>query len=338
MSYITDFLPQYRELNTLFARAADGGQVGYTEQQTITEFWNKHNDIKSFEKMVLSIVLEKDKPTSELLLSGIKTEVEYCIRLYELSKEYLNGIDTEKICKERASRYDYAIKTQLEVVNEYSQELSKVNGSLDAIGFREHTPQEEERLWQQHDYLTKHYSEEKEKLTALYNQQTQAQCEATKYKQNLFETIYNLSIAFLKIVDCYLIPDTPSEKEETEIVEVEINDVAPVSVQEIDPDTIFRRGMFKKLQTLEHKLIQDKYINTDLNWVSIHENGKTDIKRLVTFLTGLVENSYFLPNRDPKIKAFFEARYHIIIGQNFEKSRRKPLIKEYGMVFYDYPF
>jgi hypothetical protein len=94
---------------------------------------------------------------------------------------------------------------------------------------------------------------------------------------------------------------------------------------------------------LERRLITDKYLkeenqNKELRWISTHENGKPDIKSLVTFLAGMLDNNYFLPNKDPKIKAFFESRYHIAIGQNFERKRRVPLLNEYKIIFHNYPF
>ncbi len=101
---------------------------------------------------------------------------------------------------------------------------------------------------------------------------------------------------------------------------------------------IFRTRMYEKLLALEQKLIADKYLNTELHWISSHENGKPDIKRLVIFLVALMENKYFLPGKDSKIKAFFENRYHISIGQNFERKRREPLQNEYKVVFFEYQF
>lgn len=96
--------------------------------------------------------------------------------------------------------------------------------------------------------------------------------------------------------------------------------------------------MFDKLLSLEKKLITDKYLDENLNWIAKHDNGTIDKKTLVTFLVGLVESRYFLPNKDSKIKFFFESRYNIEIGQNFERSRRTPLIDKYSSIFYDYPF
>lgn len=334
MSQITDFLPQYRGLNSLFTNIVDSGAVSYAQQQIITEFYRQFADVKVFEKMVLDIVLENEKSIGALLLLGIKTEVDNHIRIYESSKELFNGIDTQAVCQTEASRFTNAIKAQLEAVTEYGNELNQINGSLDAMGFREHTEQEESRLWQKHEHLTKLYSEEKEKLTALYDQQESIKREVAQYCENVFEKIYPLSRSFLTVLNCYL----PSEEASIEPPIEEIAEEMPASIIDIEPDTIFRAKMFEKLQALERKLIDSKYLSPDLHWVSTHENGKSDIKRLVIFLTGLAENNYFLPNRDPKIKAFFENRYHISIGQNFEKSRRKQYIGEYKMVFYDYPF
>ena len=89
---------------------------------------------------------------------------------------------------------------------------------------------------------------------------------------------------------------------------------------------------------LEQRLVKDKYLNENLHWTSTHENGRLDIKRLVVFLAGLHANNYFLPNRDPKIKHYFETRYYIKIGQNFDKRRRELLADDYKIIFHDYPF
>lgn len=337
MNHITDFLPQYRELNTLFTNVVNKGVVSYGGQKVITEFYRQFSDVKSFEKMILDIVLEKDKPTCDLLLSGIKTEIENNIRLYESARESLNAIDILKICTEKANWGDYAIKLQSEVVAEYSKEVNQINGSLDAIGFREHTQQEEARLWQQHEYQTKRYNEEKEKLTSLYYQKRIEETEVAQYSENLFGKIYNLSLSFLAVLNCYLTHEVSVAELPTKAIE-ERTEPEPTPTLAIEPDMIFMAKSFQRLLVLEQKLISDKYLSDDLHWIATHDNGKIDIKKLITFLTALIDNNYFMLNRDPKIKAFFESRYHISIGQNFEKKRREPLVAEYKMAFYDYPF
>lgn len=122
------------------------------------------------------------------------------------------------------------------------------------------------------------------------------------------------------------------DKKVDEVIDIE-------KITPIDPDMIFRSDeMYNKFQKLEQKLIADKYLDENLNWISRHDNRTVDIKSLVTFLVGLVESRYFLPNKDPKIKIFFETRYTVTIGQNFERSRRTPLLDQYPVIFHDYKF
>lgn len=104
------------------------------------------------------------------------------------------------------------------------------------------------------------------------------------------------------------------------------------------PDEIFRTRMFDKLRELEARLVKSGDLDETLHWQAKHKNDKPDIKRLVTFLAGLLDNGYFLPNRDTSIKRFFEERYRIAIGQNFERRRRAPLTKIYRTIFCDFPF
>lgn len=330
---ITDFLPQYREINALFTDIANKGNVSYFEQTVITDFYHTFKDIKAFEEMVLSLVVEKDSQTSLLLLSGIKSEIENNIRLYESAKELLESIDILKVCKWYASQYDYEVKLQLEVTNEQNRELRKVDGSLEAIAYREHTQKYEDELWREHERLTELYNIEKGKLASLYDAQRDSKREAMKYNENLFGKIYSLSLSLHSIIKCYI-----KDENKIDFVEEEKPKITPKPISEIEPDTIFRVKMFDKFLLLEQKLIKDSYLNADLQWLSTHDNGKIDIKRLVIFLTALVENRYFLPERDPKIKTFFEARYNVTIGQNFERKRREALLNEYKIVFHDYPF
>lgn len=338
--YITDFLPQLRELNTIYSNVTDSGLLNYKEQCSIADFYHKFEDTTAFDKMALNIILEKDKPTCDLLLSSIKTEIENNIRLYELNKECLNGIDTKKISLSEVNSHDYGIKIQLEATQKYSKELNRVNGSLDSIGFREHSQAEEANLWEEHEYLTKHYKEEQARLNLLYKEQEVCQHETVKYIENQFENTYSLNLVFHKIIIGYIsVGESSDEKktnEQTIITEEQKN--TPEERPEIEPDMIFRTKMYDKFLVLESKLINNKYLDTELHWKSVHENGKPDIKKLVTFLVALIDNNYFLPNKDTKIKTFFESRYHITIGQNFERKRREPLTEEYKAVFYDYPF
>lgn len=143
-----------------------------------------------------------------------------------------------------------------------------------------------------------------------------------------------MSQSFLSIINSYF----PDEKEKA-LQETENNqENSEAELTKIEPDMIFRTKMYEKFLPLEQKLISDKYLNNNLHWIAVHDNRKPDIKGLVTFLVALLDNRYFLPGKDSKIKTFFESRYQITIGQNFEPKRRESLLNEYKAVFYDYPF
>ena len=106
----------------------------------------------------------------------------------------------------------------------------------------------------------------------------------------------------------------------------------------IAPDTIFKSDMYEKFLSLEKELIHDEYLDLQLCWLPTHPNDTPNIQKLIIFIIGLIDNKYFLPKRDPQIRRFFEHRYSIEIGQNFEPSRRKNLAGEYQNIFYDYKF
>ena len=151
--------------------------------------------------------------------------------------------------------------------------------------------------------------------------------------KDYYAAICETSRSFAAILDSYF----PVE-EKTATAAPTASDVQPTETKNILPDEIFRSRMFDKLRELESRLVKSGDLDEDLHWQAKHKNGKSDIKRLVTFLAGLLDNGYFLPKRDAAIKRFFEERYRIPIGQNFERKRREPLTKDYRTIFYDLPF
>ena len=106
----------------------------------------------------------------------------------------------------------------------------------------------------------------------------------------------------------------------------------------IGTDEIFRTGMFEKLQELEQNMVEEKYLDDNLHWTLKHKNDKPDIQRLVVFICHLIENGYFLPYKDVKIREFMEHRYGLKIGQNFERKRREKIVSENQYMFKEFPF
>lgn len=165
--------------------------------------------------------------------------------------------------------------------------------------------------------------------------------ERSRYRQeniawickDYYTAISEMSRSFATILDNYF----PVAEEPVMTVSPE-SDEQQAEPKRIMPDEIFRSRMFDKLQELEVRLVKLGDLDKELHWQAKHKNGKPDIKRLVIFLAGLLDNGYFLPKRDVAIKRFFEERYQIPIGQNFERKRRELLVKEYRTIFYDLPF
>ncbi len=153
--------------------------------------------------------------------------------------------------------------------------------------------------------------------------------------KNYYTAVRDASRAAALIFDSYF-----PVKEKATVPEPAVTDAneQPTEAKSIAPDEIFRTRMFDKLRELEARLVKSGDLDGELRWQAKHRNDKPDIKRLVTFLAGLLDTGYFLPNRDTSIKRFFEERYRIAIGQNFERRRREPLVKIYRTIFYDLPF
>ncbi len=214
MNQIITFLPKYRELNDIISNAIKNNEVSYPEQKTITEFYNQYSDVKIFEQMILEALQKQEAQVYSLLSSGIRGTIINNIDLYTSASDRLNKIDITQIYhKSNKWLYEF-IDEQMKISNECYRELFQVNQSLDSIGYREHTEQEEAQLWQKHERLTKEYNKEKEKLSKLYGEQKAFRDEFLKYNENLFSKIHALSISFLSVINSYYSTRDTQEKEE----------------------------------------------------------------------------------------------------------------------------
>lgn len=178
--------------------------------------------------------------------------------------------------------------------------------------------------------------ENREELDALDNERSRYRQENLAWIcKNYYTAVCDARRAAASILDSYF-----PVKEKATVPAPAVTDAneQPTEAKSIAPDEIFRTRMFDKLRELEARLVKSGDLDGELRWQAKHRNDKPDIKRLVTFLAGLLDNGYFLPNRDTSIKRFFEERYRIAIGQNFERRRRAPLTKIYRTIFCDFPF
>lgn len=254
MNQITTFLPKYRELNGIISNIIQNNGVSYQEQKTITEFYSQYSDVKIFEQMILNIVQKQDVQTYSLLLSGIKSTIVKNIDTYTSASDLLKKIDITQIYIRENKWTNEIIDRQMKVTNECYGELLQVNKTLDNIGYREHTPQEKEILWKEHEYLTKAYDKEKGKLSKLYDEQKASLDEFSKYNKNLFSKIHTLSISFLSVINSYY-----STEEQTKEMEKE-NEKSENKSQEEKYNILMKDGLYIDMSIvgLVHKACNKK--------------------------------------------------------------------------------
>ncbi|MDR1116397.1 MAG: hypothetical protein LBL33_09715 [Tannerella sp.] len=265
-----------------------------------------------FEELILQIVSES---LNRAVLVRLQALIKNCIRIYESKENIFNGLDFLALCR-------------IDEQEEFADRFALLQQDLKDIQEYEYPSEQEKQML---------LAETRQEINGLQNEKADYVRERKWIVNNYYSEIYQISKSYLNIICDYF----PRKEEKTANVQetatpVPINEIAPEI--EIAPDMIFRARMYERFLLLEQKLISDQYLNENLRWVSAHGNKKADIKSLIIFLTGLQASNYFLPNRDSKIKQYFETRYHIKIGQNFERKRRETLAGDYKVIFHDYPF
>ena len=207
---ITSMIPRYGKLNKIYAEIISGGSFSFEKQQFISDFYREYGDTQTFETALISLMLEADAAHFSILLNSLKREIEGNISTYSACKEFFDCLDTGYVCRQHEERFDWSIDRQMKVTNGYYRELMTANGSLEAVGFREHDRQEEELLERRYDRCKREYDKEKAKLDELYRQKEQARREALQCLQNRCGDICRLGGSLLAIgkssVSCPLKP------------------------------------------------------------------------------------------------------------------------------------
>lgn len=318
---ITRLASTYEELNKYWGNDTCAADVYQAYRQK--RYRDVYEQLKgvNIESIAIKIIADS---VSDKVLSRLRGLIQENIQIYETRKSEFESIEFDKLYR-LWEDYLFGDKRELllrdkEMIKDYPY------------------PTERDR-----EILLK---ENQRDINELDNERSDLyRSDSAWIGKSFYKPIYELSCSFTSILDSYfpveqdnapIVTDEVDEPDETRIESVNQEEI--ISQRNIDPDEIFKRNMFEKFQALEARLIKDGYLDENLNWLPKHKNDKADIKRLVTFLTGLIDSNYFMPNRDSAIKAFFESRYHITIGQNFERKRREQFISTYKMVFYDYPF
>ncbi|MFR0677662.1 hypothetical protein [Dysgonomonas mossii] len=306
---ITELTSLYDNLNKRWLNDTCAPDMYQSYRQS--EYHEVHEKLKEFniENLILGMIVNS---LDEKILVRLRSLLNDNIQIYKTRQSDFSNIDFSKVY----SLYEehlFASKFEL---------LAKDKEDIQSYPY----PTEQER-----NILLKENQIEK---NLLENERSEYIRSNSWMLRNFYSLIYELTQSFISIIESYF----PIEKEEEEPI-LDIAETIFETPLEIDPDTIFRTGMFDKFLSLEQQLIKDKYLDQTLNWIAKHDKThRVDIKSLIIFLVGLLENKYFLPGKNPDIRLFFETRYKIKIGQNFESKRREPLQDSYKVIFYDYGF
>ena len=325
IEYFSDIYSSWQQINRLLKNKIQNPNSGdLSSQEFLFKFYNKNKEPNVLHTNLLNLILASSAEKAGVITTPLLALLRENISLFERNKEILENLNSYKMIEQSLLYYHdkrVSLKNDLELIKTYPYPIEVERQIL--------------------------IDETRKELRELSGEEEKELNRIAPFCQNFFPDIYQLSKELVLLIIAFV----PEKVNNSESASQSVGQNGspgnsaksdPLSILD-DPNMIFRTRMFEKFLVLERKLITDKYLkeeslNKELHWISTHENGKPDIKRLVTFLAGMLDNKYFLPNKDPKIKAFFESRYHITIGQNFERKRRVPLLNEYKIVFHNYPF
>lgn len=315
---ITELTSLYSNLNKRWQNDTCASDLYQSYRQS--EYYEVYKKLKEFniENLILGMIVNS---LDKKILVRLRALLYDNIQIYETRQADFSNIDFSKVSSLQEERL-FSNKSAL---------LAKDKEDIQSYPY----PTEQER-----NMLLKENQKER---NLLENERSEYIRSNSWMLKNFYSLIYEISRSFILIIESYFPIETTfdgtkcSQKEDNPIVDT----AEPIleTPQEIDPDTIFRTGMFDRFLSLERQLMNDNYLDESLNWVAKHDKThKDDIKSLITFLVGLLDNKYFMSGRDSKIRTFFEARYNIKIGQNFEEQRRLKYLDKYQVAFFEYKF
>lgn len=306
---ISTILPQYTQLNSIIGNIVRQNHILFDEQKFVTGFYNQFNDNESFETMLIELMMQADTERRQILMQSLSTEIQHTIQIISGSKETLEKMDIERACHTFANQYNKEITNQLHITQHISKELNETNGSLDAIGFRQHTEQEEKRLWDKHETLSERYTTEKKRLNELYEKQKTAEKISVKYLKNQFLPILFLSQKFSKILEKYILKESDNLQNGT------FFDMATASaIYKICNDTIFEKLSETDFYTAINLLSSDKRLRL-----------KPKQKTRACFL---IYKLYESIKSDNKTQWRVSILQHLDIDENYYKSKYKDPISE----------
>lgn len=211
-------IPQYGELNRIYAEIASGKGLSFEKQKFVSDFYNQYKDAQVFEASLVKLMLEVDADRYSLLLNSLKQEITSNVSMYNASQTLFDNLDIEYVCRQYADRFDWSINGQMSVTKECNKELLEANGALEAVGFRVHDRQEEELLERRYERCKLEYEQQKEKLDELYDLKKQATEEVLQCLKNRFKDISELGSSLLSILEKYVADQKKKEEGKANVI------------------------------------------------------------------------------------------------------------------------
>lgn len=211
-------IPQYGELNRIYAEIASGKGLSFEKQKFVSDFYNQYKDAQVFETSLVKLMLEVDADRYSLLLNSLKQEITSNVSMYNASQTLFDNLDIEYVCRQYADRFDWSINGQMSVTKECNKELLEANGALEAVGFRVHDRQEEELLERRYERCKLEYEQQKEKLDELYELKKQATEEVLQCLKNRFKDISELGSSLLSILEKYVADQKKKEEGKANVI------------------------------------------------------------------------------------------------------------------------
>lgn len=301
----TDFLPQYRHLNTLYSAIIEKSGITYSEQCFITKFWQNNEDVRIFDEMVINLLLTNDKETQSSLMQSLSLEIHKNIELYTVNKGFFDSIDTYSVCVNESKVFNSQIEHQEKKVNALWQELIIIRGNLESESWNGNEIKAK-RLAQEEENVNQKYKKEQQELDLLYQQQRDYTNKVIESIENQFPEINKLSQSFLAILESYSQVKTNNAKQvqipQSDIpyfdmniisaIHKECNDIQFKNISELDLysnlnnrpcNTLLEIKAGEKLRVcyLIHKLYE-----------SLKTENKSDWRNYILHLLGIKESLY----------------------------------------------
>ena len=115
---ITSMIPRYGKLNKTYTEITSGDGLSFEKQKFIHDFYKEYEDTQTFEKALISLMLETEGTHFSILLNSLKREIENNISMYNTCKEFFDRLDIEHICRQHERCHDRDIERQMQITND----------------------------------------------------------------------------------------------------------------------------------------------------------------------------------------------------------------------------